>query len=53
LDGLVQITSELPIIDSGGLKIERKFLFFGPYTIKKQYKTFPTEDIVIKIQKHS
>jgi hypothetical protein len=50
LDGLVQITSELPIVDSGGLKIERKFLFFGPYIVKKTYKTFPTEDTVVIIR---
>jgi hypothetical protein len=51
LDGVVQITSELPIVDAGGLKVGRKFLFFGPYIVKQEYKTFPTEDIVLKIQK--
>jgi hypothetical protein len=47
----VQITSEWPIVDGGGLKAGRKFLFFGPYVVKKEYKTFPEEPIVIKIQK--
>jgi hypothetical protein len=50
-DGLVQITSELPITDAGGLKIGRKYLFIGPYVVKKEYKTFPAEDVVITIKK--
>jgi hypothetical protein len=51
LDGLVQITSDLPIVDAGGLTVGRKFLFFGPYVVKKEYKTFPAEDVVIIIRK--
>jgi hypothetical protein len=41
---------EIPIVDSGGLKIERKVLFFGPYVVKKTYKTFPAEDTVVIIR---
>jgi hypothetical protein len=50
LDGLVQIISDLPIADAGGLNVGRKFLFFGPYVVKKEYKTFPAEDVVIIIR---
>jgi hypothetical protein len=51
LDGLVQITSDLPVADAGGLRVGRKFLLFGPYVVKKEYKTFPAEDTVIIIRK--
>jgi hypothetical protein len=53
LDGVIQITSDLPIIDAGGQKIGRKFLIIGPYVIKKPLTmtTLPTEDIVIKIKR--
>jgi hypothetical protein len=51
LDGIIKITSELPIIDAGGQKVENKYFFFGPKVITKAVKvtTLPTEDIVVKI----
>jgi hypothetical protein len=51
LDGVIQITSDLPIIDAGGQKVGKKFLILGPQVIKQVVTTFPTQDVVIKIKK--
>ena len=51
LDGIVEITSALPILDAGGLKVENKFFFLGPKVIKQVLTAFPTEDIVITLGK--
>ncbi|MDR1905195.1 MAG: hypothetical protein LBQ88_23300 [Treponema sp.] len=50
LDGKMTITSELPVIDAGGQKVENKYIFFGPKVIKKSVTmaTLPLDDIVIK-----
>jgi hypothetical protein len=51
MDGVIEITSDLPIIDAGGQKVGRKFLLIGPQVIKQVLTTFPTQDVVIKIKK--
>jgi hypothetical protein len=51
LDGVIQITSDLPIIDAGGQQVGRKLLITGPQVIKQVFTTFPTQDVVIKIKK--
>jgi hypothetical protein len=51
LDGVIEITSDLSIIDASGQKIGRKFLLIGPQVIKQVFTTFPTQDVVIKIKK--
>jgi hypothetical protein len=49
LDGRINITSELPIIDSGRQKVGKKYIVFGPQVINQTFKTFPSMDVVIKI----
>jgi hypothetical protein len=51
LDGKITITSELPIIDTGGQSVRNKYFLFGPKVINRvvTMQTLPTEDIVIKI----
>jgi flagellar basal body rod protein FlgF len=53
LDGKVTITSELPIIDTGGQKVGNKYFFFGPKVINRAVTmtTLPAEDVVVKIGK--
>jgi hypothetical protein len=51
LDGVIEITSDLLIIDSGGQKARRKFIVTGPYLIKQIFTSFPTHDVIIKIKK--
>jgi len=51
LNGIIRITSELPIINDGGLKVGNKYFFFGPKVIKKgvTFDTLPEKDIVVII----
>jgi hypothetical protein len=51
LDGVIEITSELPIIDASGQKTGNKFMLFGPKMIRQVWTTFPTQDVIIKIGK--
>jgi hypothetical protein len=50
LDGKITITSELPVIDDGGQKVENKYIFFGPKVINQviTMTTLPSDDIVIR-----
>jgi hypothetical protein len=52
LDGTVTITSELPIIEDGGQKVDNKYVLFGPKVIKRTVtaKTLPESDITIRIK---
>ncbi|MDR2782417.1 MAG: hypothetical protein LBB48_00990 [Treponema sp.] len=49
LDGTIKITSELPVIDSGGQKVGNKYFLFGPKVISRTVtvNTLLEEDIVV------
>ncbi|MDR2483660.1 MAG: SH3 domain-containing protein [Treponema sp.] len=49
LDGRINITSELPIINPGRQKVGRKYVVFGPQVINQTFKAFPSLDEVITI----
>jgi hypothetical protein len=51
LDGKINITSELPIIDAGGQKVTNKYLAFGPKVINRTVTvtTLPSEDSIVII----
>jgi hypothetical protein len=38
-------------VDSGGQKVENKYILLGPQVIRQVLTTFPKEDVVIKIDK--
>jgi hypothetical protein len=49
LDGTVRITSELPVINSGGQKAGNKYFLFGPKVISRTVtvNTLPAEDMIV------
>ena len=49
LDGVIEITSELPVLDSGRQKVGSKYILFGPQVIRQVLKVFPSMDVIIKI----